>query len=575
MSLSAKVAARTTETAPLPAWGPWTLTLLWLGGLLNAPTWWARLHENWQMDPAPWSWLGPLGEALMVLGATGLILLLLMALGRHMSRVLGVVLILLSAATAYYMARYRVVIGYGVLNAVFTTDHDLSSEITGWWLMLWMLLMGVLPAWWWWRRTHHHGLWPGLRHGAWWRRVAAMAVCSLAMASAGDRILDHTRVALAGPIGADTNLAGVAAHSYVPSNWLVGSAMVIANRIRQAQDDARLINPATHHQFLPQAGLDDAVVVLVIGETTRSDRMGLFGHDRPTTPHLSANPNVAAFAGWSCDTATKLSLACMFVRPQGIEPGRGGNPDRILEDNVFAVMKHLGFSIELFAMQSEAGFYLKVKPDGIKLREVLAAQPENAGKPLDDRLLLTEVGQSLAHHPAGRGPHLIVLHTKGSHAMYSQRYPREFARWTPECMNADQFCEVQALFNAFDNSVLFVDHMLDQIEQRLAGRKALVIYSSDHGESINENQHFHATPRDIAPPEQRRVPLIFWASDSWRADRVLGPRFATLQAHALAAKAGPKDNPGIGHQNLFASMLGCIGVDSPDGGIPVGLDLCR
>jgi KDO II ethanolaminephosphotransferase len=315
--------------------------------------------------------------------------------------------------------------------------------------------------------------------------------------------------------------------------------------------------------------------VLVIGETTRGDRMGLLGHDRATTPHLSADPNVAAFAGWSCDTATKLSLACMFVRPQGIEPGRGGNPDRILEDNVFAVMKRLGFGIELFAMQSEAGFYLKVRPDGLKLREVLVAQPENAGKPLDDRLLLPEVEQSLAQHPAGRGPHLIVLHTKGSHAMYSQRYPREFARWTPECMNADQFCDVASLFNAFDNSVLFVDHVLHQIQQRIGQRKALVIYSSDHGETINENQHFHATPRDIAPPDQRRVPLIFWASDSWRADPELGARYARLQARAQAAKSRPLDDTRIGHHNLFASMLGCIGVDSPDGGIPTDLSLCR
>jgi len=103
----------------------------------------------------------------------------------------------------------------------------------------------------------------------------------------------------------------------------------------------------------------------------------------------------------------------------------------------------------------------------------------------------------------------------------------------------------------------------------------LMVYSSDHGESIDANQHFHASPRESAPPEQRRVPLIFWASDSWRADRVLGARFARLQARAVAARERPHDDTSIGHQNLFASMLGCAGVDSPDGGIPPELDLCR
>lgn len=562
-----------------PVWLIWTLATLWTGGVLNAITWLARAHGVWQNAPAPWPWMGPVGEVALVLGSTGLLLALLMWLGRRPRQVLGALLLVLSAASAYYMVRYRVVIGYGVLNAVFTTDHDMSGEVTGWWFLVWMLGLGVLPAVLWWRSQRPLDVWPGITQRPWWRQrgvpMVLIAALSLVLLSVGQRVLDRARPVLAGPDGADTNLVGVTAHTYLPSNWLVGTAMVGANRLRQMEDDARLRNPAQHHRYLAATLLDDAVVVLVIGETTRSDRMGLLGHDRPTTPHLSANPHVAAFAGWSCDTATKLSLACMFVRPEGIEPGRGGRPDRILEDNVFAIFKHLGFSSELFAMQSEAGFYLKVKADGIKLREVLVAQPENAGLPPNDLMLLPEVDSSLQRHPPGRGPHLIVLHTKGSHAMYSQRYPREFARWSPECMNSDQACDVQSLLNAFDNSVLFVDHALHELQQRLAGRKALLVYSSDHGESIDENQHFHATPRHIAPPEQRRVPLIFWASESWRADPELGARFARLQQRAMAAHQRPRDDTSIGHHNLFASLLGCAGIDSPDGGIPTALNLCQ
>ncbi len=554
------------------------MTTLWAGGVLNAVTWHDRSQAVWRPMAAPWPWLGPLAEALLVLGCTGALLLGVMWTGRRSSQILGALMLLLTAASAYYMVRYRVVIGYGVLNAVFTTDHDLSGEVAGWWLMLWMLGVGVLPSLWWWRRQARPcgwSLWPGLTDARWWRHSLPLLLVTLAMLVGGQRVLARARHVVAGPDGADVNLAGVAAHSYLPSNWLVGSAMVGANRLRQVGDDARLRHPAHQHRFVPQAALDDAVVVMVIGETTRSDRMAVLGHQQATTPHLSANPHVAAFAGWSCDTATKLSLACMFVRPQGLEPGRDGAPDRILEHNVFAVLKDQGFSSELFAMQSEAGFYLKVKADGIKLREVLVAQPENAGRAPNDLMLVPEVSGSLARHPAGRGPHLIVLHTKGSHAMYSQRYPRGFARWTPECMNSDQFCDVQSLLNAFDNSVLFVDHVLDQLMRQLAGRKALLVYSSDHGESINENQHFHATPRHIAPPEQRRVPLIFWASDHWRADPVLGARYARLQARAEQARQRPLDDTSIGHHNLFATLLGCAGFDSPDGGIPAELDLCH
>ncbi len=56
------------------------------------------------------------------------------------------------------------------------------------------------------------------------------------------------------------------------------------------------------------------------------------------------------------DTATKLSLRCMFVRQGGAED----NPQRTLkEQNIFAVLKQLGFSSDLYAMQSEMWFYSK------------------------------------------------------------------------------------------------------------------------------------------------------------------------------------------------------------------------
>jgi KDO II ethanolaminephosphotransferase len=226
-------------------------------------------------------------------------------------------------------------------------------------------------------------------------------------------------------------------------------------------------------------------------------------------------------------------------------------------------------------MQSEAGFYTKVRPDSLQLREMIAAQPDNLDKRLDDRLLVAEVSKSLQRHPAGEGPHLIVLHTKGSHAMYSHRYPPEFARWTPVCERSGDFCSVDQLLNGFDNSVLFIDQVLQDLRDALAHRKALMVWVPDHGESIGESGHFHGTPRHLAPPEQRRVPLVFWASPPWLQQPQLASRYRHLQAHAMRARQLPVDSPTYGHHNLFASLLGCIGVDSPDGGIPAALDLCR
>lgn len=551
---------------------------VYIGLLLNAAVIWRRAGAFPAATPG-WLQLGmTLAELLLLLSLTGLMLSLAALAGRWAWRLLAGKMLLASAVCAYYMTRFDVVIGFGVLGAVFTTDHDMSGEVVGLWLVGWCLLFGLLPLAWLWRRETPCSLRRALRHPS---RLFAWALVLLLLGvgfAAGQRLHLWTARAIAGEgDAAALRPAGSIAHAYVPINWIAGAGLLAGNAWQERRAQTRLVDPGHRFRYVAGTDLSDLVVVFVIGETARSDRFGLLGHDRQTSPRLAALPGVAAFAGRSCDTSTKLSLACMFVRPEGLRSPPDLGPDLILEDKVFAVHKRLGFHIELFAMQGEAGFYSQVHAASYKLREMIAAQPENAGRPADDRMLLPEISAALQRHaqraPAGQPtqPLLLLLHTKGSHYIYSRRYPREFARWQPECMSTDAFCSREMLLNAFDNSILFTDHVLAEAIARLRDRKALLVYSSDHGESIDDNTHFHATPRRVAPPEQRQVPLIFWASERFLADPVLAEGYRRLQARA----AGPLGRAGTGHHNLFASLLGCLGVTSPDGGITPAHNLCH
>ncbi len=166
------------------------------------------------------------------------------------------------------------------------------------------------------------------------------------------------------------------AHSYLPSNWLAALGLYAYTQYNEKYDAAVLYNPAEHHTYVAPAGIDDTYVVFIIGETTRWDHMGLLGYSRDTTPRLSKEKNLAAFRGESCDTSTKLSLRCMFVREGGVED----NAQRTLkEQNVFAVMKSLGFTSELFAMQSEMWFYNNVNTNNYSFRELIASEKRNDG----------------------------------------------------------------------------------------------------------------------------------------------------------------------------------------------------
>jgi lipid A ethanolaminephosphotransferase len=118
------------------------------------------------------------------------------------------------------------------------------------------------------------------------------------------------------------------------------------------------------------------------------------------------------------------------------------------------------------------------------------------------------------------GYRFVVLHLGGgSHGpVYGDRHPPEFRRFTPMCEDADVAgkCSREQLYNSYDNSILYVDHVLGETITTLdrAAIPYVLIYLSDHGESLGEEGRlFHGVPPGMKlPAEQAQIPLIVKAS---------------------------------------------------------------
>ncbi|WP_075182472.1 kdo(2)-lipid A phosphoethanolamine 7''-transferase [Pantoea sp. 1.19] len=539
------------------------LLAIYIGIFLNLPIFYRRF-DPFLIRFDAMQWLSALAEVVAVVLLCFFLLRLLSLTGRWGFRLTATLLIVISVAASYYMTFFNVVIGYGIVASVMTTDIDLSKEVVGLHFIIWMVLVSALPLFALWRSPLRMGLLEQLKTPG--QRLVPLLTLGLAVALVWlpIRYFDQRQSAHEKQTNVDLpSYGGVVAHSYLPSNWLSALGLFAYTRYDESMDGENLLDPAKAFSWETPPGLEDTYVVFVIGETTRWDHMGILGYERNTTPRLSQEKNLVAFRGESCDTSTKLSLRCMFVR----EGGTKDNPGRTLkEQNVFAVLKSLGFSSELFAMQSEVWFYNNADADNYEFREQIGSEKRNQGKSVDDMLLVPELKDSVDQHP--RGKHLVILHTKGSHYLYSQRYPREFARYQPECMGVDDACSKAQLINAYDNSVLYVDHMLGSVFDTLRDKKAIVFYAADHGESIDENMHLHGTPRDVAPPEQFRVPMVVWASDRWLADPTHQAAFARLKAQQAAGKTHR-------HVELFDTIMGCLGYTSPNGGINPKNNWCQ
>lgn len=539
------------------------LLAIYIGLFMNSAVFYRRFDGYAQAFTV----LKGLSAAVELIGTvlvTFFLLRILSLLGRRVWRVLASLVVIFSAAASYYMTFLNVVIGYGIIASVMTTDIDLSKEVVGWQLIVWVVLVSALPLLFIWSNRCRDTLLrqvstPGVRI----RSVGIVLLAGL-MVWGPIRLLDLQQKNSERTSGVDMpSYGGVVANSYLPSNWLSALGLYAWAQVDESSDYRSLINPAKKFTYVAPKDIDDTMVVFIIGETTRWDHMGMLGYSRDTTPKLSQEKNLVAFRGYSCDTATKLSLRCMFVRQGGVED----NPQRTLkEQNVFSVLKQLGFSSDLYAMQSEMWFYSNTMADSIAYREQIGAEPRNRGKNVDDMLLINEMQASL--DKGTRGKRLIIMHTKGSHFNYTQRYPRNFAKWTPECVSVDDKCSKEELINSFDNSVTYVDNFIDTVIDKVRDRKAIVFYAADHGESINEKEHLHGTPRKMAPPEQFRVPMMVWMSDKYLQDPQKAQMFAQLKQQA--AFKTPRR-----HVELYDTIMGCLGYTSPNGGINENNNWCH
>jgi lipid A ethanolaminephosphotransferase len=287
------------------------------------------------------------------------------------------------------------------------------------------------------------------------------------------------------------------------------------------------------------AGGDDIDIVLIIGESSRGASFELNGYTRPTNPQLKTLGVISYPNTLSCAALTRISVPCLMTRATVAD-----HEDLAKETSLVSVFARLGFNTAWFSNQRLLG-----KSDSL----VFSFAAEAAFKKFNeenywrrkDSDILPEVLSYLSVPAARR---LTVFHTIGSHWSYKNRYDQKFAVYKPVCRAGEPAdCPVQSVINAYDNSILATDDLIAQVIRAMSGRTAFVIFVADHGESLGEDGYYqHSIP---SRPEQRNVPFIFWASDSYKA------KFPERYKAALAKLQVQQS-----HDAIFHSMLGCAGI---------------
>jgi lipid A ethanolaminephosphotransferase len=440
------------------------------------------------------------------------------------------------ASVAYFMDAYGVVIHRLMIQSALETDYSEARDLINMNLLLYMVALGVLPS--------LLLLKINLRFGSYrvellrkskFIAVAFIGCLTLILSMSMDYasfFRNHKEIRqMANPLN----------FIYAALSYATTSDRLI--EVKPIENDAA-ISAAGKAQEKP------TLFILVVGETARADHFGINGYERNTTP-LIAQQNIINFPKViSCGTETAVSVPCMFSNL-----GRSGYSDSKAksQEGLLDVISHAGISV----LWRDNNSSCKGACNRVNYEEMQHLQvPELCtGHECFDEILLHQLDAQVA---SATGSKVIVLHQKGSHGPdYFKRYPQSNEFYAPVCKsNQLQNCTKNEVVNAYDNTIRYTDYFLNKTIEWLKSKSEYyntsLIYLSDHGESLGENNlYLHGMPYSIAPKEQKQVPFFMWFSAGYSAAN-------HIDIHCVRDISA---NP-YSHDNLFHTVLGMLNLQT-------------
>jgi len=397
------------------------------------------------------------------------------------TRFLLVLFFHINAVSVYFINTYSVIIDESMIGNILNTNYEESSSFFSIKLIAYLILFGIIPS-------------------IFIIRIKTvkttfkqfLTTCSLTLLF----VLILVFVNASNWLWIDKNsktLGGLA----MPWSYSVNTSLFYIHQHKKNEKEI----------LLPDAVIKDnkkSVVVLVIGESARSQNFSLYGYQKNTNPYLSETENLYHFNAVSSATYTTAGVKAILDHKQTNDLYEI-LPNYLYRNNVEVIWKTTNWG--------EPPVHIK------NYQNRAALMPDCKGVGCDyDEILLTGLKKQIL--ASTKNKILIVLHTSTSHGpTYSKKYPSPFGTFRPVCNSVELGnCSQEELLNAYDNTIVYTDYILHSVIEKLKQLKeynSTMLFVSDHGESLGEkNLYMHGLPMSIAPKEQYEIPFIVWVSDS-------------------------------------------------------------
>ena len=448
-----------------------------------------------------------LGLVLLV-GVNYLFYYLLVYCFRMVGRCLVAFTLVGDAIMLYFVNNYEVLVTDEMMGNVWRTQYSEASGFFSWAFVFYVLLLGVLPSIYVIRRK--------LDYGSFKRFLGQTGITVAAI--------------LAVIFGNMKNWPWIDRNStelgslLMPWSYIVNTIRYFDGERKKNVKEILLPDPSAISETKD-------VCVLMIGESARRDHYSLYGYPKETNPYTSKDSVIALVADAS---ATYTAAGVRAI----LEPTETRELHEILPN----YLQRAG--VDVSWRTSNWGEPPVHTEKYYRMQDLKEMYPEADSR--YDGLLLAGLEEELKNSQADKI--FVVIHGYTNHGpAYNTNYPPEFEVFTPVCNTVEMAkTSSEELNNAYDNSLVYTDYLMHSVIEmvkNLPDRRGCVLFVSDHGESLGENNlYMHGVPYSMAPREQLEIPFVVWTD-------------------AQNLKVKPLEK--VGQHHVFHSVLRFFGIESP------------
>jgi sulfatase domain protein len=299
---------------------------------------------------------------------------------------------------------------------------------------------------------------------------------------------------------------------FIAQKYLLDDNFLISNKkILEDYDESKKANQniKTERQV--------ANIVFIIGESLQRNEMSVYGFGLPTTPNLMAlkqSANAIIYTDTTApDTYTNGSLSKVlnFSNYESKEPWSKSL-------NIVDMFSLSGYKTSWISNQEGVSANIlsphasvAKRCDTIFFSDKFAVDWNYAGKSTDEVLLPI----ILKEKQNANGLKFYTIHLIGNHFKYKFRYPKEFNKFSENDLKANLNDKQKQIVAQYLNSVLYNDHIINEIYKFFKDDETLIVYLSDHGETLFKKDN--VLEHGITNRFVLEIPLIFIGTDKFKA----------------------------------------------------------